>query len=102
MDLPARLEALEERLQKVEANHQQLYDVMASVEKALRNLIADRKAKAEFDKNISNILKMIGVVLAKMQTDLNGLMEVRARDKGQDDRQRRADRLEPRGKVTLH
>lgn len=102
MDLSARLDALEGRLQKVEANHQQLYEVMTSVEKALRNLITDRKAKAEFDKNISNILKMIGVVLAKMQTDLNGLMEARARGKSQDDRQRRVDRTETRGKVTLH
>jgi DNA repair ATPase RecN len=103
MDLSARLDALEGRLQKVEANHQQLYEVMTSVEKALRNLIADRKAKAEFDKNISNILKMIGVVLAKMQTDLSSLMEAHARGRGQgDDRQRRVDRTEPRGKVTLH
>jgi hypothetical protein len=102
MDLAARLDALEARLQKVEANHQQLYEVMASVEKALRNLIADRKAKAEFDKNISNILKMIGVVLAKMQTDLTGLMEARERERAQAERQRRSDRTDIRGKTTLH
>jgi hypothetical protein len=102
MDLAARLEALEARLQKVEANHQQLYEVMASVEKALRNLIADRKAKAEFDKNISNILKMIGVVLAKMQTDLTGLMEARERERSQTERQRRTERPDARGKTTLH
>ncbi len=102
MDLSARLEALEGRLQKVEADHQQLYEVMTSVEKALRNLLADRKVKAEFDKNIGNILKMIGVVLAKMQNDLNGLMEARAREKGPGDRQRRHERIDPRGKVTIH
>jgi hypothetical protein len=102
MDLAERLDALEARLRKVEANHQQLYEVMTSVEKALRNLIADRKAKAEFDRNISNILKMIGVVLAKMQTDLTGLMEARDREKAQGDQQRRAERIEPRGKTTLH
>ncbi|HEY8369852.1 MAG TPA: hypothetical protein VIM86_11110 [Thermodesulfobacteriota bacterium] len=102
MDGSARLEALEARIEKVEANHQQLYEVMTSVEKALRNLIADRKAKAEFDKNISNILKMIGVVLAKMQTDLTGLMEAREKERAQQERRHRADRLEPRGKPTLH
>lgn len=102
MDVSARLEALEGRLQKVEADHQQLYEVMTSVEKALRNLLADRKVKAEFDKNIGNILKMIGVVLAKMQTDLNGLMEARAREKSPGDRQRRPERIDPRGKVTIH
>lgn len=102
MDGSARLEALEARLEKVEANHQQLYEVMTSVEKALRNLIADRKAKAEFDKNISNILKMIGVVLAKMQTDITGLMEARDREKAQEERQRRTEKTEPRGKSTLH
>ncbi len=102
MDGSARLEALEARIEKVEANHQQLYEVMTSVEKALRNLIADRKAKAEFDKNISNILKMIGVVLAKMQTDLTSLMEAREKERSQDERRQRGERVEPRGKSTLH
>ncbi len=102
MDGSARLEALEARIEKVEANHQQLYEVMTSVEKALRNLIADRKAKAEFDKNISNILKMVGVVLAKMQTDLTGLMEAREKARAQDERRQRAEKPEARGKTTLH
>lgn len=102
MDGSARLEVLEARIEKVEANHQQLYEVMTSVEKALRNLIADRKAKAEFDKNISNILKMIGVVLAKMQTDLTGLMEAREKERTQDERRQRVEKPEPRGKTTLH
>lgn len=102
MDGTGRFDALEARLEKVEANHQQLYEVMTSVEKALRNLIADRKSKAEFDKNISNILKMIGVVLAKMQTDLTGLMEAREKDRAQDERRQRSEKVEPRGKTTLH
>lgn len=102
MDLASRLEALEARLQQVEADHRKLYDVMTSVEQALRGLLADRKVKAEFDKNIGNILKMIGVVLAKMQNDLNGLLEAQARQKGPADRQRRLERSDPRGKVTIH
>ena len=102
MDLTERLDALETRLKTVETNHQQLYEVMTSVEKALRNLIADRKAKAEFDKNISNILKMIGVVLAKMQTDINGLMGSRERERTRQERHSRAPTPETRGKTTLH
>jgi hypothetical protein len=45
---------------------------------------------------------MIGVVLAKMQTDITGLMEARDREKAQEERQRRTEKTEPRGKSTLH